>query len=259
MHEHTRNDRDQHIVVNYENITPGKEHNYAIPSSNAADLGSYDYGSIMHYGAGYFSYNGNDTISPIADISGIKMGQREALSDGDLQAVDKLYATDLALTVDAPKSISANQPFSVDVNITNLGELGANEILVVLPIDAGNRLTAFSGDGWNCEQQADKIACGLATLSSSDQRNLSLTITSSFEPPVTLGVNLSSRTADLNPSNNGEPLPETQAQATHNAFFEEPMLGEANASSDASGSGGGLFYLLNLVFLGTLAFRQKAG
>ncbi|MCB1757764.1 MAG: M12 family metallopeptidase, partial [Gammaproteobacteria bacterium] len=230
LHEHTRNDRDQHIVINYDNIIPGKEHNYAIPSSNADDLGPYDYGSIMHYGASFFSKNGGDTISPIADITGIRMGQRIALSEGDLQAVDLLYATDLSLTVDTPETVEAGRPFNLSVNVTNLGELGASEVLVVLPISADNQLTSFQGDGWSCEQQAAQIACGLAILSSADQRGLDLTINSSFEPPASLDLNLSSRTADSDLANNGKPLPADQ-QDTLDEFFTEPMLAEANTSS----------------------------
>jgi hypothetical protein len=93
-HEQSREDRDSHVKILWQNITPGKEHNFDKHVSDGFDLGSYDYGSIMHYPADGFSKNGLPTIETIP--AGIPIGQRVALSTGDLSAVNKLYPTKLA-------------------------------------------------------------------------------------------------------------------------------------------------------------------
>lgn len=264
LHEHTRNDRDQYVLVNYDNIVTGKEHNFAIPTANDRDYGEYDYASIMHYGAYFFSNNGSPTISPYYDISGTIMGQRTALSDGDLAAIDSIYETDLALTVTAPDVIGVQQSFSVDLNITNQGEQGANEIMIVAPIDSSNKLVSFDGQNWECEQQVNKVVCGRARLIEFDQTSLILTFESGFEPPNAIKVNLSSRTSDNDQSNNGDELEEHVATNAHDEFFEDP-LEMANAGdgttvgtrSDESGSAGGILYLFNLFVLGLLVLSRK--
>lgn len=88
-HEQSRNDRDQHVEIHYENIYRGYEHNFDIRSSDGEDLGEYDYGSIMHYPRWAFSRNGDDTIVPLKD--GVEIGQRETLSAGDLGAINMMY------------------------------------------------------------------------------------------------------------------------------------------------------------------------
>ena len=62
-------------------------HNFAIMSADQQGL-SYDYGSIMHYGAYDFSSNGQPTITPLQDVT---IGQREALSDTDWTHIQKAY------------------------------------------------------------------------------------------------------------------------------------------------------------------------
>jgi hypothetical protein len=51
FHEHSRWDRDEHLVVHYENIKPGRAGDYDwIPQTNWPVAGlAYDYRSIMHY------------------------------------------------------------------------------------------------------------------------------------------------------------------------------------------------------------------
>jgi Astacin (Peptidase family M12A)/Bacterial tandem repeat domain 1 len=93
-HEQSREDRDSHIKVLWQNITSGKEHNFDKHVTDGFDLGSYDYGSIMHYGTDGFSKNGLPTIETIP--AGIPIGQRNGFSRGDLSAVGKLYPTKIA-------------------------------------------------------------------------------------------------------------------------------------------------------------------
>jgi hypothetical protein len=87
-HEQSRNDRDEFVEVRFQNIVRGYEHNFDIRSDDGEDLGDYDYGSIMHYPRWAFSKNGEDTIVP---YNGAEIGQRDALSPGDIGAIGIMY------------------------------------------------------------------------------------------------------------------------------------------------------------------------
>ena len=72
-----------------QNIRPGKSHNFDI-EKNGELLGSpYDYGSLMHYGASYFGkVQGQITIQT---LNGASIGQRDGLSQNDIEKVKLLY------------------------------------------------------------------------------------------------------------------------------------------------------------------------
>jgi Astacin (Peptidase family M12A)/FG-GAP-like repeat/FG-GAP repeat len=105
-HEQTRSDRDSFITINWENIDEGREGQFCrnaggplqgeeasyCSSSNLSrggNVDSYDYDSIMHYGAFDFSSNGKATITPKNPNATI--GQRNGLSAGDIAATNSLY------------------------------------------------------------------------------------------------------------------------------------------------------------------------
>ncbi|MCL4167289.1 UNVERIFIED_CONTAM: hypothetical protein GTU68_014952, partial [Idotea baltica] len=57
-HEQSREDRNNFVTINFGNIESGKEHNFdQADVASSTDVGSYDYGSIMHYGPYAFSNN----------------------------------------------------------------------------------------------------------------------------------------------------------------------------------------------------------
>ncbi|KAI3364464.1 hypothetical protein L3Q82_011256, partial [Scortum barcoo] len=87
-HEHTRQDRDQYITVQWQNIIPGRQMNFNVKRGDTLGL-PYDLNSIMHYGVYFFSVNGGPTMLP--KQSGVKMGQRTHLSNLDIQKLNKLY------------------------------------------------------------------------------------------------------------------------------------------------------------------------
>lgn len=89
-HEQSREDRDLFVSVHWENIQAGKEHNFNQHISDGDDVGSYDYGSIMHYERTAFTKNGQDTLTP-TNPADAAIGQRVALSGGDLAAVASMY------------------------------------------------------------------------------------------------------------------------------------------------------------------------
>lgn len=53
-HEQTRFDRDNYVDINWENIKENREDNFKEKSDygfGGEDIGTYDFGSIMHYGS----------------------------------------------------------------------------------------------------------------------------------------------------------------------------------------------------------------
>lgn len=90
QHEQTRSDRDNHVVINWENIDSNMAFNFYKHDTNNLDT-PYDYGSIMHYGRTAFAiYSGVDTITPIPDPN-VQIGQRQGLSYWDIMRVNLLY------------------------------------------------------------------------------------------------------------------------------------------------------------------------
>ncbi len=87
-HEQSREDRDSFVRVAMENVNPDDAHNFLQHITDGDDVGEYDYGSIMHYGATFFSSNGQPTIIP---LGGQAIGQRTGLSAGDIAAVRAIY------------------------------------------------------------------------------------------------------------------------------------------------------------------------
>jgi Astacin (Peptidase family M12A)/Repeat of unknown function (DUF5648) len=87
-HEQSREDRDGNVRIQWQNIIPGREHNFNQHIADGDDIGLYDFGSIMHYGPFAFSSNGQATI---VTLGGQQIGQRNGLSGGDIAAVRALY------------------------------------------------------------------------------------------------------------------------------------------------------------------------
>lgn len=69
FHEQNRSDRDNHVIIRFENIQRGLEANFEKGSSGSTTSFGvpYDYGSVMHYSSTAFSTNGQPTI--IAKVS----------------------------------------------------------------------------------------------------------------------------------------------------------------------------------------------
>jgi len=98
-HEHSRSDRQTFVMINWPNIEDGMGNNNFWEETDSVSLGtSYDYGSIMHYHNTAFNTNGMRTIDitavgaydPFITQPGL-LGQRQALSNTDLQQLRLLY------------------------------------------------------------------------------------------------------------------------------------------------------------------------
>ncbi|NXE27203.1 ASTL metalloendopeptidase, partial [Ardeotis kori] len=91
LHEHSRSDRDEHVKIMWEYISPGDRSDFR-KFENSNNLGlPYDYSSVMHYGPYTFTNTtGKATIVPIPDRS-VHIGQRLGLSNLDVAKINKLY------------------------------------------------------------------------------------------------------------------------------------------------------------------------
>uniref|UniRef100_A0A8D0FPY8 Metalloendopeptidase n=1 Tax=Strix occidentalis caurina TaxID=311401 RepID=A0A8D0FPY8_STROC len=113
LHEHSRSDRDKHVKIMWEYISPSDRPDFR-KFENSNNLGlPYDYASVMHYGPYTFTNTtGKATIVPIPDES-VQIGQRQGLSNLDVAKINKLYNCSCCSTIlDAPSGSlrSANHP-----------------------------------------------------------------------------------------------------------------------------------------------------
>ena len=145
-HEQSRKDREDFIRILWENIKPGPPpqnnnpkyywHNFDQHVSDGDDIGEYDYCSIMHYGAWFFSRNGQQTIEvlhperPCGNAN--EIGQKNGLSPGDIAAVTEIYSNISPTVIRNPHGIlellmvgSDRQLYSAGQNTPNSTRWGA--------------------------------------------------------------------------------------------------------------------------------------
>ena len=103
FHEQVREDRNDYVSVLPQNMDKRFTFNFARTFGASDDLGHYDYGSIMHYGAFLFTRNGRPTLETMPP--GILIGEAEGLSAGDIDGVNRLYGEPPTMT-----TISTNPP-----------------------------------------------------------------------------------------------------------------------------------------------------
>ena len=97
FHEQSRTDRNNSIIVNFNNIQSGLEHNFRTYSEQGYQgfqIGAFDFGSIMMYGSFAFSANGQPTITRLNGTT--FNGQRTALSAGDIEIANRMYGPPFA-------------------------------------------------------------------------------------------------------------------------------------------------------------------
>ncbi|NWI86641.1 MEP1A protein, partial [Pitta sordida] len=93
-HEQSRTDRDDYVKIWWDEIIPGKEHNFVkYDDSYITDLNTpYDYESLMHYEP--FSFNKNESVPTITakiPVFDNVIGQRLDLSAIDLERLNRMY------------------------------------------------------------------------------------------------------------------------------------------------------------------------
>ncbi|KAK7084392.1 Meprin A subunit beta [Halocaridina rubra] len=94
-HEHTRDDRDNYVVINYQNIDPSMAYNFD-KDTNWQYVGeNYQYYSIMHYGKYAFSIQWGvlETIVPLqAGIDLTDPYDKPNMLDSDANQIKNLYS-----------------------------------------------------------------------------------------------------------------------------------------------------------------------
>ncbi|XP_013390315.1 zinc metalloproteinase dpy-31 [Lingula anatina] len=102
-HEHTRYDRDKHVVINWDAIKAGMEGNFAKQEGDNKGT-PYDYGSIMHYVPTSFANTtvSSTTIEPMESVYKNSMGQRFKLAFGDIKVINAVYCADTCNGIPAP-------------------------------------------------------------------------------------------------------------------------------------------------------------
>ncbi|HVI47222.1 MAG TPA: M12 family metallopeptidase [Chitinophaga sp.] len=94
FHEHTRKDRDDYVIIDFDNIQAGYEHNYDIYSgydtSKGFEVDTLDFGSVMMYGSYYFAIDGSKPTMMKKDSSTFNV-QRVAPSASDYRAMRHMY------------------------------------------------------------------------------------------------------------------------------------------------------------------------
>ncbi len=211
-HEHVRPDRDQWIEVLWENVIEAKRHNFDVARPGLVPLGEYDYESIMHYGPDFFSVDGSPTLRPL--VGSPRIGQRVRPSVGDIDAIARLYGTDLSLAGSLAPGVSGEIELVLD--ITNEGARGAHALALSLP--SGLAVTAAtSSDAWNCEtpladdvaraepgiRTAEQARCTLARLDAGARSTLALSAMSPDGAAASTGaleLVLSSGSDDTDPN-----------------------------------------------------------
>lgn len=89
-HEQSRPDRDNHLIIHWDLIRKGMEHNFK-KNSAINSLGTpYDYDSMMHYSKWAFG-NGRVTLETIDKSKQDVIGQRAGFSPVDIKQINLMY------------------------------------------------------------------------------------------------------------------------------------------------------------------------
>mmetsp|Transcript_74542 Transcript_74542/g.192329 ORF Transcript_74542/g.192329 Transcript_74542/m.192329 type:complete len:708 (-) Transcript_74542:294-2417(-) len=89
-HEQSRPDRDNAVIIHWDNIQSGVGHNFNIDSNGYTNQ-QYDYLSVMHYDA--FAFALDYSTPTISKVSGGHdgLGQRVGLSASDVEQLEAMY------------------------------------------------------------------------------------------------------------------------------------------------------------------------
>ncbi|XP_008214355.2 zinc metalloproteinase nas-13-like [Nasonia vitripennis] len=114
-HQQSAADRDEWVTIVWDNIMPGREHNFdKYDNKTVTDYGvSYDYSSVMHYSAKAFSKNGQKTI--IAKKENVTLGQRDGFSEKDIEKINIMYKSHCETRDKKEKEGSTESSGAVDI------------------------------------------------------------------------------------------------------------------------------------------------
>lgn len=92
-HEQSRGDRDTYVEILWNNIEPGKEHNFEKQVAGASDIVAYTYCSIMHYSKTAFGKEVNGVTQETIRCKQACpcIGQRASLQVSDVTSINSVY------------------------------------------------------------------------------------------------------------------------------------------------------------------------
>lgn len=95
FHEHNRPDRDEFVIINYENILEDAKQNFVTLSwkefGGVHAFRYFDYDSIMMYGEMAFSKNNNPTMVPRYGYI-LDPAYKNSLSSSDIETLRLMYS-----------------------------------------------------------------------------------------------------------------------------------------------------------------------
>lgn len=93
FHEQSRHDRDEHVIIHWDNIQQSKKHNFQkYPALEGMDVGPYDFGSVMHYSSlNTFAIDQTKPTITRRDNGGLISRSPDGLSCNDIVAVKNTY------------------------------------------------------------------------------------------------------------------------------------------------------------------------
>jgi hypothetical protein len=144
-HEQSRSDRDSFVKVIFDNVKKGMEHNFA--KTTFTSTGSYDFGSIMHYGSSYFAIDPNKPTLTKLDGTLIS-GQRSALSTGDIAGIKSIYANETGPLIPGSGAKLGTATTTDALNLRS-GPGTGYAVLRVMPVGAVVTLTGKSQSGFD--------------------------------------------------------------------------------------------------------------
>ena len=142
-HEQSRADRDDYVKPLLENVIDGIQldgtydrnkdmrPNFDQHVTDGDAIGPYDYCSIMHYGAWFFSKNGQQTLQVLQRNrpcgSEDQIGQKNGLSNGDISAVVQMNANIIPTVIRGPYGILEVFMVGLDGQLYSTGQNHQND------------------------------------------------------------------------------------------------------------------------------------
>lgn len=147
-HEQSRSDRDDFVTILLQNVQAGAENNFR--KTNFQSIGTYDLGSIMHYGSTFFSKNGQPTM--VRKDGTQIVPNRSALSEKDAAGVATLYAGEVTAKPGVTPAPAPGAPAATATTTANLNlraqPTTASAVLRVIPNGGRVTLTGQSQNGF---------------------------------------------------------------------------------------------------------------
>lgn len=135
LHEQTRFDRDNHVIIHWEEIEEGKSGNFEKYTDTDLnfDQGTLDFGSLMMYDSYAFAKGSKPTITKLDGST--FTSQRSKLSTADLTIVNMMYPVSWKQTVGSANDIGASA--------------GAVWVIGTTPEGSGYGIHKWNGSSWD--------------------------------------------------------------------------------------------------------------